>query len=168
MIPLGSMIAREDLANAFLGPAEAEIQFAHGHTFAGNPLAAAVGIAVIDELVEKCLPDKARELGEYLSGRLCELRRYGIVREVRGRGLIQGVELAEDPVTNRPFPASRKLGTALKRTAIKNGLILRVDPDWFAVGPALIADRSDIDEMCLLIEKSLKEALELVAGGTVK
>ena len=52
-IPLGSMIAREDMGDAFLGPAAAEVQFAHGNTFAGNPLAAAVGMAVIDEIVEK-------------------------------------------------------------------------------------------------------------------
>jgi adenosylmethionine-8-amino-7-oxononanoate aminotransferase len=164
MIPLGSMIAREDMASAFLGPPDADVQFAHGHTFAGNPLAAAVGIAVIDELTEKCLPEKARELGAYLAERLRGLRRYGVVREVRGRGLLLGVELMEDPVNNRPFPEGRKLGSALKRTAIKNGLILRIDPDWFAVAPALVVEKSEIDEMCELIEKSLKEALDLVSS----
>ena len=66
-------------------------------------------------------------------------------------------------MTNRPFPADRKLGTALKRTALDNGLILRVDPDWFAVCPALIAQQADIDQMCDLVEKSLKDALELIA-----
>ena len=50
----------------------------------------------------------------------------------------------------------------LKRTALKNGLILRVDPSWFAVSPALVATQSDLDEMCDLIEKSLVEALEEV------
>ena len=56
-----------------------------------------------------------------------------------------------------PFP---ELGNALKRTALRNGLILRVDPSWFAVSPALIAEESDIDEMCELIDKSLREALD--------
>ena len=58
-----------------------------------------------------------------------------------------------------PFP---ELGVALKRTAFENGLIMRVDPNWFAVAPALIAEESDLDEMCGLIEKSLEEALGLV------
>jgi adenosylmethionine-8-amino-7-oxononanoate aminotransferase len=50
----------------------------------------------------------------------------------------------------------------LKRTALKNGLVIRVDPTWFAVAPALIAEKSDIDELCDLIEKSLIDALEQV------
>jgi len=162
-IPLGSMIAREDLGEAFLGPAEADVQFAHGNTFAGNPLACAVGLAVIREIVENDLCSHARWLGEHLASRLEGLKRLGVVREVRGRGVLLGVELVEDPVTNRPFPPDRKLGVALKRTALNNGLILRVDPDWFAVCPALVAQPTDIDEMCGLIEKSLLEALDLVA-----
>jgi adenosylmethionine-8-amino-7-oxononanoate aminotransferase len=51
----------------------------------------------------------------------------------------------------------------LKKTALKNGLIMRIDPDWFAVAPALIASESDIDEMVDLIDKSLKDALDLVS-----
>jgi adenosylmethionine-8-amino-7-oxononanoate aminotransferase len=62
----------------------------------------------------------------------------------------------------QPFPPDAKLGNALKKTAIKNGLIMRVDPDWFAVSPPLIAEEADIDEMCDLIEKSLLDALEMV------
>ena len=163
MMPLGSMIAREDMADAFFGPAEADVQFAHGHTYAGNPLACAVGIAVIDEIIESQLCAKAQELGDYLAGRLEGLKTLGVVREVRGKGVLRGVDLVEDPMTNRPFPPERKLGTYLKKAAIANGLIMRIDPDWFAVCPALIAKPADIDEMVDLIEKSLKDALDLMA-----
>ena len=116
-------------------------------------------IAVIDEIVEKRLDHKARELGDYLAVKLEGLKQYGVVREVRGRGVLRGVELVKDTRTMQPYP---ELGSALKRTALKNGLIIRVDPTWFAVAPALIAERSDIDEMCNLIEKSLIDALEQV------
>jgi adenosylmethionine-8-amino-7-oxononanoate aminotransferase len=160
MMPLGSMIAREDMADAFFGPAEAELQFAHGHTYAGNPLACAVGIAVIDEILERDLCRKARDLGNYLAGKLEDLKPLGIVREIRGKGVLRGVELV-DATTNRPFPPGRKLGPLLKRTALQNGLIMRIDPDWFALCPALIAEQSDIDEIVALIEKSLKDALNL-------
>jgi adenosylmethionine-8-amino-7-oxononanoate aminotransferase len=150
-IPLGAMIARVDMAEAFSGPAGSGANFAHGHTFAGNPLACAVGIAVIDEIVEKDLCAKAERLGEYLASRLGCLKKLGAIREIRGKGIIRGVEFT-DP----------HLGETLKKTALRNGIILRIDPGWFAVSPPLIAEEPDIDEMCELIEKSLKEALETV------
>jgi len=158
-IPMGAMIAREDLAEAFWGLPEEDLQFAHGHTFAGNPLACAVGIAVIDEIVEHELDRRAARLGEYLAVRLEGLKRYGVVREVRGKGTLRGVELVRDTQSMAPFP---ELGMALKRIALNNGLIMRIDPTWFAVSPALVATESEIDEMCSLIEKSLAEALEEV------
>ena len=157
-IPIGAMIAREHLSEAFWGPLEKNVQFAHGNTFAGNPLACAAGIAVIDEIVEKRLTYKARENGEYLFAKLESLKKYDVVREVRGKGFWLGVEFMRDSKTRSPFP---ELGDALKRTALNNRLIIRVDPNWFAVAPALIAEKSDIDEMFELIEKSFKEALEL-------
>src|SRR5690606_1072199 len=100
--------------------------FAHGHTFAGNPLACAVGLAVLDEIIEQNLEAKARETGQYLATKLEELKKYGVIREVRGKGMLWGVELVRDTQTLRPFP---ELGHALKRTAINNGLIMRVDPN---------------------------------------
>jgi len=161
-MPLGAMIAREDMGEAFFGPAQGEVNFAHGHTYAGNPLACAVGMAVIDEIVDKGLDRKAKELGEYLAERLERLKKYGVVREVRGRGLIRGVELVQDTGTMKPFP---ELGRALKKTALEQGLILRIDPSWFAVAPALIAEKDDIDELCSRVEKSLAAALERVKAG---
>lgn len=160
-IPLGAMIAREDMADAFYGAVEDEVSFAHGHTFAGNPLACAVGLAVLDEIVESRLDAKAQLLGDYLAGKLEGLKRHGVVREVRGKGLLRGVELMRDPQSLAPFP---ELGRALKQTALQNGLILRVDPTWFAVAPALIAEKDDIDELVELIERSLLAALEMVGA----
>jgi 4-aminobutyrate aminotransferase-like enzyme len=112
--------------------------------------------------VEKQLDKKARRLGDYLRARLEQLKKFGVVREVRGKGILLGVELVKDTTSMQPYP---ELGTALKQTSLKNGLILRVDPTWFAVAPALIAEESDLDEMCELIEKSLTEALDEVTRG---
>ncbi len=159
VVPIGAMMAREDIADAFYGPGEDDIQFAHGHTYAGNPISCAAGIAVIDEIIEKDLTKKARKLGKYLSEKLEGLKKLGVVREVRGKGVIKGVELVKDTDTMTPFP---ELGIALQRTAIKNGLIMRINPEWFAVSPPLIAEESDIDNLYGLIELSLKDAIKLV------
>ncbi|HBG25987.1 MAG: hypothetical protein A2Y10_13745 [Planctomycetes bacterium GWF2_41_51] len=159
VIPLGAMIANEDLSKAFLGKLGSNVEFAHGNTYAGNPLACAVGIAVLNEITEKQLDKKAQRIGKYLFNKLEGLKKYGVIREIRGKGILLGVELVKDLKTNEPFD---ELGKALKQTAIKNGLIMRIDPSWFAVAPALIAEESDIDEMYGLIEKSLKDALDSV------
>ncbi|MCX6621896.1 MAG: aminotransferase class III-fold pyridoxal phosphate-dependent enzyme [Acidobacteria bacterium] len=148
-IPTGAMIAREDLAEAFRGPGSEGRNFAHGHTFAGSPLACAAANAVMDELVEGDYAGKAQRLGAYLFQRLSALHKFGIVREVRGKGVLLGVEFSQPG-----------LGRALKRTALENGVILRVDPDWFAVCPPLIAEESDLDELCALIDLSVEQALK--------
>lgn len=155
-IPLGAMVARQDLGEAFYGSVADEVQFMHGHTFAGNPLASAVGIAVIDVITEQGLDRKAAELGQYLVEKLRGLERLGVVREIRGKGLLRGVELMRD---GEDCPA---LGEALKRTALDNGLIMRIDPLWFALAPALIATRADIDELYGLVEQSLVDALRVI------
>jgi adenosylmethionine-8-amino-7-oxononanoate aminotransferase len=157
--PLGAMIAREDMADAFRGKPEENLHFAHGHTFAGNPLGCAVGLAVLSEIVEKDLCAKARSNGDYLRDRLACLKKFGVVREIRGRGILLGVELVRDTRSMEPFP---ELGRELKRTALEHGIILRIDPSWFAVAPALIAEQRDLEEMCDLIERSLSTALNRV------
>ena len=75
--------------------------------------------------------------------------------------MLRGVELVRDTRTMDPFP---ELGRALKKTALKNGLIMRIDPSWFALAPALICTEADIEELCALVDKSLREALEEVRG----
>jgi adenosylmethionine-8-amino-7-oxononanoate aminotransferase len=164
VIPAGAMMAREDLADCFYGPPASNVQFQHGHTFAGNPLAAAAAIATIDELVEGDYAARARRLGDRLRLRLEGLKSTGVVREVRGLGVLLAVELVQNATTNEPFPADRKLGEALRMAALDNGLILRIDPDWFAVCPPLIAEDSDIDDLADRIERSLAQAMATVGA----
>ena len=158
-IPLGAMIAREDMAEAFKGDPAAGLNFAHGHTYAGSPVGCAAGLAVINEIVEKDLAARAGKMGAYLAEKLEGLKKYGVVREIRGRGLIRGVEFVKNTNGLQPFP---ELGMALKKTALQNGLIIRVDPTWFAVVPALVISKDEVDEMCELIDRSLEEALAMV------
>ena len=155
-VPLGAMIARENLGDAFYGSEAEDVNFAHGHTFAGNPLASAVGIAVIDEIVDNDLAQGAQELGVYLVDKLRGLEKYGVVREIRGKGLLRGVELMRE---GEPCP---ELGVALKKTALDNGLVMRIDPLWFAVAPALIVGKDDIDELYGLVEQSVTDALAVL------
>lgn len=148
-VPLAAMIAREDLGEVFLGRPEADVQFMHGHTYAGNPFACAAGIAVMEEIERGRLWENAERVGGYLRAKLETLKRHGVIREVRGKGVLLGVELT-----------NHEVGKALKRIALANGLIMRCDPGWFAVCPAIISTEADMDELFELIEKSLIAAIE--------
>jgi len=161
VVPGGAIMAHEHYADAFYGDLGRE--FAHGHSYANNPMTSAAGIAVIDVLTEEKLPEKAERLGAYLENKLNGLNSLGIIKEIRGKGVLRGVELVSDQLTGKKAKEGLKLGNVLKQTAIDNGLIMRIDPDWFAVCPPLIANEPDIDELVSLIEKSLKDALSILS-----
>ena len=83
-------------------------------------------------------------MGAHLVQRLEGLRPLGIVGDIRGKGLMIGVELVEDPATKQPFPPETKFGLRIGKRALQNGLLLRFDPHWIAFGPPLIVtERTD-------------------------
>jgi len=107
--PVSAALADEEVMGVFR-PGD------HGSTFGGNPLGAAVGLASLQVLVEENLPGRAAELGEWFMG---ELRAIGSphVKEVRGKGLLIGVEIRESSGTARPYcERLMELGILAKET----------------------------------------------------
>ena len=95
-LPIGAMLATEELSSSFGAGS-------HASTFGGTPLVSAVAKAVLQSLLEDGWIDNCREMGEYFKGRLEELaKKYDLIKDVRGRGLILGMELdrAGSPVVN--------------------------------------------------------------------
>ncbi len=126
--PISAFCADDALMNVF-EPGD------HGSTFGGNPLAAAIGKAALDVLIDENLAARAEEMGGYFQERLHELGSPH-VREVRGRGLLIGVELHEASGPARPFCEQLKeLGVLCKDT---HGQVIR-----FA--PPLVIERDEID-----------------------
>jgi adenosylmethionine-8-amino-7-oxononanoate aminotransferase len=157
--PLSAMICRREIGDAFWGPIEENPGFVEGHTFEGNPLSCAVGIAVLREILERDLCANARRQGQRLRQGLERLRdRYEVIGDIRGRGLLQGVEFVADRQTRRPMPDG--FGVKVGRRALEHGLLFRFDPNWVAFGPPLVAVEGDIDELLDLFERSLVEVLE--------
>jgi len=107
----------------------------HGSTFGGNPLACAVGMAALDVLVKEKLPERAQELGEYFMGELRKINSPA-VKEVRGKGLLIGVEIKEEYGDARPFCERLKERGILAKETHKQ--VIR-----FA--PPLIIKREEID-----------------------
>jgi len=140
--PVSAALANDDVMNV-IGPNE------HGSTFGGNPLAAAVGIASIDVIIEEKLPERARELGEYFLNELKKIE-SPFIKEVRGKGLLIGVEVKEEYGTARPFCEKlATLGILAKET---HEQVIR-----FA--PPLVITKEEIDWALERIEKVLKEGV---------
>jgi len=140
--PVSAALANDDVMNV-IGPNE------HGSTFGGNPLAAAVGIASIDVIIEEKLPERARKLGEYFLNELKKIE-SPFIKEVRGKGLLIGVEIKEEHGTARPFCEKlATLGILAKET---HEQVIR-----FA--PPLVITKEEIDWALERIEKVLKEGV---------
>jgi adenosylmethionine-8-amino-7-oxononanoate aminotransferase len=164
-VPLSAMVCRRGIADRFWGPAE-NPGFVEGHTFEGNPLSCATGLAVLREVLERDLCANARRQGERLRAGLERLQaKHAVIGDVRGKGLFQGLELVRERSTKERFPASTALGLRAGRRALEHGLLCRFDPHWIALGPPLIAAEEHIDEIIDILDRSLAEATAEVEGG---
>lgn len=118
--PIGAMMCTARIYDAV---AAGTGFFQHGHTYIGHPIAAAVGCAVIKEMLEDDLLAQVRARGEYLSAQL--QHRFGQhphIGDIRGRGLFQGIEIVEDRESKTPFDPARGLAGRIKKAAFAEGL----------------------------------------------
>lgn len=160
--PLAAVVARDHVAQAFWGEDADGLEFSHGHTFGGNPLSSAAGVAAITEIQERDLCGNAQRMGEYLRMRLLELRDVNVIADVRGKGLLIGIGLARDAAAGSRLPKALRFGQRVAKRALGNGLILRADPDWIAIAPPLTITRTQADEIFAVFAGALRaEAAQL-------
>jgi adenosylmethionine-8-amino-7-oxononanoate aminotransferase len=166
--PLSAMICKRAIADVFWGPVAQNPGFVEGHTFEGNPISCAAGLAVLREILERDLLVNARKQGEHLRAGFERLaKKHGVIGDIRGKGLFQGIEFVRNPATKEPFPAKTAFGVRVGRRALENGLLCRFDPNWIAFGPPLISTGEQIDEMINILDQSLGgELSDLAQGGT--
>ena len=155
--PLAAIAFQNKSAEAFWG--EKGREFCEGHTYGANALSSAVGIACINEIQERKLCERAQRLGGYLRNKLEELKEFGVIGDIRGKGLLIGVEFVKNPKTNEPFGKEIEFGIKVGKIAFKKGLLIRYATDWVAFAPPLIISEKEIDQMVKVFKDSLKETL---------
>ncbi|MCY2965216.1 MAG: aspartate aminotransferase family protein [Planctomycetota bacterium] len=159
-VPLSAMICKQSIADKFWGPIEENPGFVEGHTWEGGPVASAVGIAMIQEIMERDLLKNSREQGARLRQGLERLsEKHGVIGDIRGKALFQAIEFVSDKQTKAQFPAKPGFGVKVGKRALQHGLLCRFDPHWIALGPALTVTAEEIDEMLAILDRSLGEIL---------
>jgi adenosylmethionine-8-amino-7-oxononanoate aminotransferase len=157
--PLGAMVAH----NRIIEPVLSAGGFQHGYTYAGNPLACAAGLAVIQEILERDLMTRATGIGNLLRGELEQLMEaYPFIGDVRGKGLLLAFELVRDRATMQPLPADLRADVRLVELAYERGLIIYsrrtrdgVEGDHFMVCPPMITTREQVTEIIDTLRDSL-------------
>jgi L-2,4-diaminobutyrate transaminase len=133
--------------------------FYHGYTYSGHPAGAAVALANIDILESECLVDNARDVGDYLHRKLRDdILRHPHVGEIRGRGLLAGIQLVVDKDT-KTFPEiADKWPAQVSSRARELGVIVRplATVGSIAISPPLIFTRDDVDTLVNTVMQSLE------------
>ena len=163
--PLSAMITRGETVDRLR---EKTGGFVHGHTFSHHPIACAVGLAVLRFIEERRLIEQCPRKGDYLLKRLEELKAFPFVGDVRGKGLMAAVEFVKDQKTKEPFPRAERFTERVIDSAFENGLVLYpgtgfvdgVNGDMVMVGPPLIIEENQIDEIIELLKKTFVQILE--------
>ena len=135
-------------------------EYAHGVTWSGHPVAAAVALENIRLIEEEGLHVRAGgPVGAYFAKRLATLADHPLVGEVRAKGFLACIEIVEDKAAGRPFPAARKAGLTCREHCFQNGLIMRAVRDGMILSPPLIITEAEIDE---IVDKA-RRALDATA-----
>jgi adenosylmethionine-8-amino-7-oxononanoate aminotransferase len=169
-VPAGAVAARRSIAEAIHARFGS---FAHGYTFSHHPVVAAACRAALRIVEREGLVERSAELGRLLLDRLQTLRRFEIVGDVRGVGLLAAVELVADRETKRPFPRARSLAEEVAARAMAKGLLLwpstgcadGVDGDLLNIAPPFVVTEAEIDEIVELLGQTLEEVEDWLRTG---
>ena len=140
-IPMGGVVVKDEIYKTVTEAApENAIEFFHGYTYSGHPAACAAGIAVQKIYQEEQLFDKAAGLSEYFLDGLFDLRDMDCIKDIRGFGLLGGVELH-----SKGNPGAR--GTQAQKDLFHNGMHSKFTGDTVIVAPPFVSEKAHIDEM---------------------
>ena len=160
--PLGAVLARPEFVDEIRSRSGS---FVIGHTASGNPLSTAVGAAVLTYILDNGLIDNAARAGAYFKRRLQELAdHHDIIGDVRGEGLLLGVELVIDREAKTPFPPQWGVGKRVGAATLARGLVSYpgtgtfdgVIGDHLLYAPPLTITESQIDDLITILDESLR------------
>jgi beta-alanine--pyruvate transaminase len=139
VIPMGAVLVTSEIHDAFMQGPEHLIEFMHGYTYSGNPMASAAGLATLETYKEEGLLTRGAEIGKYWEDALHSLKGLPHVIDVRNIGLVGAIEL--EPIAGAP--TKRAFSAFVK--AFEAGILIRTTGDIIALSPPLIVESGHID-----------------------
>ena len=140
-VPMGAVLVRKGIYDAFVDAPEGSIELFHGYTYSGHPLAAAAGLATLELYKEESLFERARDLSGYWEDGVHSLKGARNVIDLRNLGIIAGIEL--EPRAGKP--TQRAFAAFLR--CYEKGLLVRTTGDIIALSPPLIVEKGQIDQI---------------------
>ncbi|MAE65025.1 MAG: aspartate aminotransferase family protein [Phycisphaeraceae bacterium] len=152
--PLGGSMASAKIAEVFEGGPEKT--WSHMYTYSAHPGGAAAALSNLEIVERENLVDNARQRGEQLAGLLQEMKqRHPIIGDVRGTGLIQGIEFVKDRATKEHFDPSQGVNAMLTAELKERGVWLRVPPYILPFAPPLTITADELDELASKVDEAL-------------
>jgi beta-alanine--pyruvate transaminase len=150
VIPMGAVMVSKEIHDAFMQGPEHLIEFFHGYTYSGNPIASAAGLATLETYKDEGLLTRGADLAKVWEDGLHSLKGLPHVIDIRNIGLVGAVEL--EPIAGQPT----KRAFAAFLAAFEQGLLIRTTGDIIALSPPLIVSENQIDQIITTLAGILK------------
>ncbi len=155
--PLGGVGVNDEIASTL---DEGESVWMHAYTYSAHPVGCAVALRNIEIILDEDFPGQAERKGNYLLERLQRaLAEHPHVGEVRGLGLMAGIEYVADKSTKDEFPVEEKVGARIHQAAQKRGLFSRLRGDVFCIAPPIVTSEEQLDAIADILRESTEEVL---------
>ena len=161
-LPLGATLISDDIYEVISHPTGASTLFTQGFTYSGHPVCCAAALQNITIMEEEAICERVRDVGKYFENQVRMLWELPIVGDVRGSHFMIGLEQVADKNTKELFPAELQVGKMIAREAQKRGLIVRPIGHLCVLSPALIMQKSEIDQLVDILEDSLRVVTEQI------
>ncbi len=160
-LPLAATLASDEIYQAFLGEYQEFKTFFHGHTYTGNPLAAAVGLASLEIFAKERLVEALVPKIELLTRLLAGMAGHPHVGEIRQRGLMVGIELVRDRGSREPWPPAQRIGHRVILAARRLGVILRPLGDVIVLLPPLSISPPELEDLARITYEAIDRGTAL-------
>lgn len=163
-IPISALMVNARVFDAICEESDRVGVFGLSFTYSGHPVSAAVAREALRIYEDEDIVGHVRRMTPHFQGGLRELLDHPLVGEVRGEGLLAGVELVRDKATHAPFDAALAIGPFCNRRAEEHGLMVRAIGDTISFCPPLIIQQDEIEEMIARFRLALDDTWEHVRG----